>query len=392
MVDEMRPAKKRLTNRELRYGFDRSNANNSSFTRVFLNRMHEALRRNLKEYMMVRGIVDPQKNTDSFYKQFVESQVRLDVHFLEPVKRAATNGLFEVVPRMIKEGQRTVTDGMSTNPSNRRGLNSNNNTTAIVAYVWPYDPTGGVHGAHAIGAFKLNNVLYAFNSWGEAYITTDRRTSRVLPDNAVWDYLRRKYRCSTVMVYTGKNFQAENSDGVCVGFANDFGTYMYTYLMLSTGFPGHFPEIPGPETVYERIGNMVYSKEYNAFVEHVVSAYRGGFKTSLGAACPVSLKSMFNRLRWSTVPVNNNKVNTFDVMSRAIVKNVELRKALLEIARNNDRTRVADARTRVRAILRKTDTRLGEMNSNALNADVRRYIQSGNLNMSLIRSTNVRMN
>jgi hypothetical protein len=101
---------------------------------------------------------------------------------------------------------------------------------------------------------------------------------------------------------------------------------------------------------------------------------------------------MFNRLRWSTVPVNNNKVNTFDVMSRAIVKNVELRKALLEIARNNDRTRVADARTRVRAILRKTDTRLGEMNSNALNADVRRYIQSGNLNMSLIRSTNVRMN
>ena len=392
MVDEMRPAKKRLINRELRYGFDRSNANNSSFTRVFLNRMHEALRRNLKEYMMVRGIVDPQKNTDSFYKQFVESQVRLDVHFLEPVKRAATNGLFEVVPRMIKEGQRTVTDGMSTNPSNRHGLNSNNNTTAMVAYVWPYDPTGGVHGAHAIGAFKLNNVLYAFNSWGEAYITTDRRTSRVLPDNAVWDYLRRKYRCSTVMVYTGKNFQAANSDGVCVGFANDFGTYMYTYLMLSTGFPGFFPAIPGPETVYERIGNMVYSKKYNAFVEHIISAYRGGFKTNLGAACPMSLKSMFNRLRRSTVPVNNNNVNTFNVISRAIVKNVELRKALLEIARNNDRTGMADARNRVRTILRNTDTRLGEMNSNALNADVQRYIQSGNLNMSLIRSTNVRMN
>jgi hypothetical protein len=72
-------------------------------------------------------------------------------------------------------------NGMSIDPRNRRGLNSND-TTAMVVFVDPY--MDGLHVAHAMGAFKLNNVMYAFNAWGEGYIEADQRTSRVLPDNA----------------------------------------------------------------------------------------------------------------------------------------------------------------------------------------------------------------
>jgi hypothetical protein len=85
-------------------------------------------------------------------------------------------------------------------------------------------------------------------------------------------------------------------------------------------------------------------------------------------------------------------VDTFNVLSRAINKNLEIRKELLEIVRNNDQTRVQQARDRVRSILRAADGRLQEVNSNALNADIRRYLQSGNINVAQLKSTNVRMN
>jgi len=91
-------------------------------------------------------------------------------------------------------------------------------------------------------------------------------------------------------------------------------------------------------------------------------------------------------------PANLINVNTYNVLSRTINKNVEIRKELLEILRNNDQGRVKQARDRVRSILRAADSRFNKVNSNALNADVRRYLQSGNINVAQLRSTNVRMN
>jgi hypothetical protein len=91
-------------------------------------------------------------------------------------------------------------------------------------------------------------------------------------------------------------------------------------------------------------------------------------------------------------PANLINVNTYNVLSRTINKNVEIRKELLEILRNNDQGRVKLARARVRSILRAADNRFQMVNSNALNADVLRYLQSGNINPAQLKSTNVRMN
>jgi hypothetical protein len=88
----------------------------------------------------------------------------------------------------------------------------------------------------------------------------------------------------------------------------------------------------------------------------------------------------------------NLDLDKFKVLSRTINKNVEIRKELLEILRNNDQGRVKLARARVRSILRAADNRFQMVNSNALNADVLRYLQSGNINPAQLKSTNVRMN
>jgi hypothetical protein len=380
-----RPTKKRIVNKNLRFGYNLENVNNSSFTSVFMNRMRKALRSNLKEHMLMHKVSTTPKEMDDFFEQFAESQVRMDIHYIRSIRRSE-GGLLEAVPFTFQEGSRVVMNGMSIDARNRRGLNSNG-TTSMVVFVDPY--MDGLHQAHAIGAFKLNNVLYAFNAWGEGYIEADQRTSRVLPDNAVWEYLRKKYRCSNVVVFTGKNYQATDPHGVCVGLANDFGTYMYTHLMLkAAGVDPDIQAFPGPETAVERIGPMVYSKEFNNFVERAVSKYRGGFGKNTGnATCPLALKQVYNQLRRSTVSVNPNEVDTFEVLSRAINKNPEIRKELLAIVRNNDQTRVQEARDRVRSILRTMDGRLYEINSNALNADIRRYLQSGNINTA--RLTNV---
>jgi hypothetical protein len=209
----------------------------------------------------------------------------------------------------------------------------------------------------------------------------------VLPDNAVWEYLRKKYRCSTVVVFTGKNYQATDPHGVCVGFANDFGTYMYTHLMLQAAGAHDLEAFPGPETATKRIGNMVYSNKFDIFVEDIVSEYRGIFGKNTGnKTCPLVQKGIFNELRRTAVSVNPNPVDTFEVLSRAINKNAEIRTELRAIIRNNDPTRVQEARDRVRSILRTMDGRLYEINSNALNADIRRYLQSGNINTARLNN------
>jgi hypothetical protein len=377
-----RPTKKRIVNKNLRFGYDRENANNSSFTSVYMKRMRKALRSNLNEQLSIHKVKTTPKEMDDFLEQFMESQVRMDVHYLKASRRSE-GGVVEAVPLTFQTGARVIMNGMSIDSRNRRGLNSNE-TTSMLVIVDQYTGSSGLHQAHAIGAFKLNNVLYAFNSWGKGYLEADQPTSQVLPDNAVWEYLRKKYRCSTVVVFTGKNYQATDPHGVCVGFANDFGTYMYTHLMLQNAqvIPGLEP-FPGPEPATKRIGPMVYSNKFNDFVEDVVLEYRGGFGKNTGnTTCPLALKGMFNELRRTAMSVNPNPVDTFEVMTRAINKNAEARSKLLEILRNNDRTRVEEAQHRMRDILRTMDGRLYEIKNSRLNQDILTYLRSGNINIS----------
>ena len=382
-----RPTKKRIVNKNLRFGYDRENVNNSSFTSVYMKRMRKALRSNLNEQLSIHNVKTTPKEMDDFLEQFMESQVRMDVHYLKAFRRSE-GGVVEAVPLTFQTGARVIMNGMSIDSRNRRGLNSNE-TTSMLVIVDQYTGSSGLHQAHAIGAFKLNNVLYAFNSWGKGYLEVDQPPSHVLPDNAVWEYLRKKYRCSTVVVFTGKNFQATDTNGVCVGFANDFGTYMYTHLMLQNAkvIPGLEP-FPGPEPATKRIGPMVYSNKFNDFVENVVLEYRGGFGKNTGnTTCPLVLKGMFNELRRTAVSVNPNPVDTFEVMTRAINKNAEARSKLLEILRNNDPTRVQEAQNRVRDILRTMDGRLYEIKNHALNQEIRAYLKS-NINPANLINVN----
>jgi len=222
-----------------------------------MKRMRKALRSNLSEQLSIHKVKTTPKEVDDFFEQFMKSQVRTDIHYLKAFRRSE-GGVVDAVPLTFqKEGAREIKNGMSTDWGNRSGLNTNE-TTSMLVIVDQYTGSSGLHQVHAIGAFKLNDVLYAFNSWGKGYLEVDQPPSHVLPDNAVWEYLRKKYRCSTVVVFTGKNFQATDTNGVCVGFANDFGTYMYTHLMLQNAkvIPGLKP-FPGPEPATKRIGNMV---------------------------------------------------------------------------------------------------------------------------------------
>lgn len=382
MNNAQRPTKLRYVDKELRWGWNKSDDTNASFTRVFLERMIGAMRKNLAEFALKSGYVG--SSEDPFFER-IASQVHLDFHFVNPVRNSA--GVYDtVIPMGGTFGPRVAKGGMSTYGLNRRGLNSGSTHTAITTWINPY--VDGNHTAHAVGAFKLNNVLYAFNPWGEEYVRRNKRLTKELPDNAVWEYLRRKYNCSIVIVYTGKYLQEQDKDGVCVGLSSDFGTYMYTHLMLTERFPGLRMAIPGPETATDRIGNIVYSQAFNKFVETMVAEYRGGFKKNTGNICPMALKKMFQRLRMNTTAVHHNPVDTFNVLNKAINNNVEIRRELLAIARNGENS---DRFKRVREILRNTDGRLYEVNGNSINADVRRYLTSGNINMRKLYSTNVRM-
>jgi vacuolar-type H+-ATPase subunit H len=128
---------------------------------------------------------------------------------------------------------------------------------------------------------------------------------------------------------------------------------------------------------------MVYSNKFNNFAEDIVFEYRGIFGKNTGnKTCPLVLKGMFNELRRTAVSVNPNPVDTFEVMTRAINKNAEARSKLLEILRNNDRTRVEEAENRMRDILRTMDGRLYEIKNSRLNQDMRMYLRSGNINVT----------
>ena len=128
-----RPTKKRIVNKNLRFGYNLENVNNSSFTSVFMNRMRKALRSNLKEHILIHKVRTTPKEMDDFFEQFAESQVRMDIHYIRSIRRSE-GGLLEAVPFTFQEGSRVVMNGMSIDPRNRRGLNSND-TTAMVVFI-----------------------------------------------------------------------------------------------------------------------------------------------------------------------------------------------------------------------------------------------------------------
>jgi hypothetical protein len=84
-----------------------------------MNRLRKALLSNLKEYMLMHKVVTTPKETEDFFEQFVESQVRMDIHYIRSIRRSE-GGVFEAVSRTLQEGSRVVMNGMSIDSRNRQ--------------------------------------------------------------------------------------------------------------------------------------------------------------------------------------------------------------------------------------------------------------------------------
>jgi hypothetical protein len=342
--------------------------NGQDTTGLMYQRIVHALQVNFHKYMFVNRKGSSSMDLDTF----IRNSVHIDAHFMRALRDQAGHVI-------------TVETQQSTTSRNQESV-------MILAFVHNYSK--GVHEGHAISAFKHRDVLYCFNPWGQKVIHTDQRSGQILPDFKVWEVLRKRYRCRAAMVFSGTDYQAQNNKGICVGLAADFGAYMYTHLMLFGD-----TKLPGPNTAVEQINSLFFSVQYNTFVEKLVASWIGAFRDT--APCPGSNRRVMNRIQSDQVTMGSpnesferrRKVNVdlFTVMNRLIQKNVEFRQALTGTTSNDPRLS-AEARAKVRNALRQANAKLRYVNSNAINANVSRYLSSGNINWAQLRSKNIIMN
>jgi len=129
-----------------------------------------------------------------------------------------------------------------------------------------YSTNDDLHAAHALCAFKHYDVLFCFNPWGEASLQSDY---------LIWNRLKKKYKCKRLVVYKGWNFQAvgRNDVGACFGYASNFGTMMYAYIMLYNLYARQGVRwMPLPTNIDEfnkfvlnmfKYNKLVFGKKYN---------------------------------------------------------------------------------------------------------------------------------
>tara|TARA_Y100000816_G_scaffold284325_1_gene262334 strand:- start:384 stop:1658 length:1275 start_codon:yes stop_codon:yes gene_type:complete len=166
-----------------------------------------------------------------------------------------------------------------------------NNTSngLILCAVFGYNKNlnpGGIHGNHAIAAFKHYDTLYCFNPWGAAVFNS----GNFLPDFKIWNTLQKMYKCSRSIVYNGFNFQSYglDSSGACVGFATDWGTLMYSELYMWQIYTNvlkmqknyvKYKSWPGSqgENLTSCCLQSYISTQYNQFVEYLFNTYTSLF-------------------------------------------------------------------------------------------------------------------
>jgi len=85
---------------------------------------------------------------------------------------------------------------------------TNQNIVGIMISVVPYTKMN-----HAISAVKYNKRLYCFNSWG-----IDQKPI----DTIIFQNLAIAYKCTKIIIYSGKSLQKNDPHGVCVGFSSNF--------------------------------------------------------------------------------------------------------------------------------------------------------------------------
>jgi hypothetical protein len=346
-------------------------------TGIVQQRVVQALRTNLNRYLYARREAPDAQVMDRFFNNFVKDHVRIDMHHFDTDR---TNG-------SITNIRRTSIGTINVQPY-----------VMILAFIKNY--SNGIHEGHSIGAFKYRNVLYCFNPWGQRYILTDKRTSKILPDNLVWERLRKMYRCSKAVVFTGNDYQLNNKHGVCVGLSADFGAFLYIHLMKMKAFKDT-ANIPGPLTAVEHFTtSLVYSHQYNQFVERLIATNIGAFRN--GDVCVTGIDRVMNRLRSNQRVINNNRnndrnlklqtkeINLLNVLHKVVNRNVAFRNRVLATLSNDPRV-ASDARRSVRETLLETEPRLRRVHGNTINANVSRYLSSGNINISRLKNRNTVM-
>jgi len=116
----------------------------------------------------------------------------------------------------------------------------------------------GTHENHGISAFMHKKTLFCFNAHGEASRPSDIN---------IWYYLKNLYKCNKVVVYNGWNFQSpeRNTQGACVGYAVNFGSLMYKYILMKHIFGETVPDIP------------TNNQKFNEFVFNLFKNSKGVF-------------------------------------------------------------------------------------------------------------------
>jgi hypothetical protein len=340
---------------------------------VYIQKLRVSLKKNLRQFFFNQR----QTGDNSNVNRFVDQHVVIDSHYFVTVREQEE---LRVVPVNYTEGRHSIRNGLSQNLRNRRCITSIErngvvpHNVMVLVFVQQY--SNGIHKGHAICAFKHGNVLYCFNPWGSQYVLKNMHTGNVLPDNAIWEHLRARYRCDYAMVYTGTNFQAENTKGICVGLSVDFGTYMYTHLMLQQ--PNNFPDlssaingVPG--------SRILFSHEFNGFVESLFSSYIGAFGNDCGSTM---IDHLFHKLTTNAVSssrtssINENShnrrrsVNVSRVVQKLMNKDPVFAQTMNNAnwkETNNVTNKQKNARAIAREMLQTFDNRLQRFVTETLN-------------------------
>ena len=330
---------------------------------------------------------------------FMNKIVTIDTHKIDVIR--TNNKVTSINPIT---NSKTV-NGMPRNIRNRRGYAFKKDNVFMPIYVYNYKPAlppnnpvpmnannvknnqptsnnrSNIHKNHAIAAFKSGNVLYCFNPWGENY----NITGEILPDNLIWEHLRKLYNCDKMFVYTGPNFQQLNTRGVCVILGIEFGSHMYNYILMKQLIFG-VPNMTFNQT--ERLGQMIYSVKYNKFVEYLFKNFAGAL--SNGRSCNLKqftyeltdkLTSFPKKTKSAPLPKTNNrkrKVSTGGFMkdvNKLVSRDPNFNNAMNKskwLAKSITNNMVA-SRAQVREHIRNKLSKYKNLNGNTMNSMLKQY-------------------
>ena len=350
---------------EVRTGFNLRNGVQDFFeTRVYREKLIRSLYENTRMFLFEKK--SQNQSLLNAIDPFVRSKVFIDAVYVQTERNPETGSITGVFGSNMSDGKHVVRNGLSQNIRDRRGINSIRTlgvipeNVMVVVFVSDYLSTG-IHKNHAVSAFKHGDVLFCFNPWGEASVGRQD-----LPDSMIWETLRKEYRCAMIVVYTGPNFQAQNTQGACLGLSVDFGAYMYNHLFL-TGLKG--------------------VSRYNTLVPQLFDKYVGAFGNHRSKC---RLSDVMTRLTSNTVRVvpKNNREERF----RKNTRNLNVLENILTLSNKNKSILREENNSIIVQKLREHNPSLRSVHGNRILADVRRYRESGDLPSFPKRNVAVQMN